>query len=219
MRIAEMETHHSEFIAAERAIRTMVGKREFPAVFSVCEASFPHIAPAIKYRKKREIHPETPELASFRIICKYAPPLFEHAILESLLDFVKSTRVLAKHENDYTQAIERAIEDEEIARSLWSHIEARPGFLQRHIREELGVSRQSAVAMVEIWEELGVIRREEHNRSYRLSFRSQLDQPVEGLCPACGIRGKGPKVAFLKALSCQKCGASGYYHIVNIDRP
>ena len=65
MKIAEMEDHHNEFMALEARVQAMSGKGEFPAVFSACEASFPHIVPAIKYRKKREIQPETPNWSSF----------------------------------------------------------------------------------------------------------------------------------------------------------
>ena len=217
MKIAEMEDHHDEFLATEHTIQSMVADREFPAVFSVCEDSFPHIVPALKFRKKREIHPEWPELSSFRIICKYAPPLFEHEVLESLLDFVKTTRLLAKHENGYVESIGAALEAEKVARELWNHLDKVPGSLQQDIGKRLGVSQQTAVTIVDVWEELGVIRRDEENRGGGLHLQSRLDASVEGICPACGVRGKGPKSAFWKRIDCQRCGANGYYHIVDVS--
>jgi len=218
MKIAEMEAHHDEYTTLESRIIKMLGKREFPAVFPVCEASFAHIVPAIRYRKKRGMKPETPRLSAFSVICKYGPPLFEHAILESLLDFVRSTRLLAKHENGYLQSIERALEREEVARILWNHLEHQPGFLQRHIRKELGISQESAVAILAIWEELGVIARKQQKNSYALYFRSRLDAAAEGICQTCGVRGKGRKELFFRPVSCKNCGTEDYYHIINTDQ-
>jgi hypothetical protein len=84
MKIAELEAHHAACVDAERSIRAMVENREFPAVLSFCVESFPHILPAIQFRKKREMTPEIPALLAFTTICRYAPPLFEHAVIESL---------------------------------------------------------------------------------------------------------------------------------------
>jgi hypothetical protein len=75
MKKSEMEDHHDEHAALENRIRKMTENREFPAVFSVCTESFPHIVPAIKFRKQQGIAPETPTLLGIGIICKYAPPL------------------------------------------------------------------------------------------------------------------------------------------------
>lgn len=72
MRIAELEAHYDALVESERTIRKMVDNYEFPAAFSVCLESFPHIVPAINYRKKRELTPEVPALLAFTTICKYA---------------------------------------------------------------------------------------------------------------------------------------------------
>ena len=72
----------------------MVDNRDFPKVFSVCTASFPHVLPAITFRKKRGVLPEIPDLLAFATIWWYAPSLFEDAAIESLFQFVSSSRVL-----------------------------------------------------------------------------------------------------------------------------
>ncbi len=101
MKIAELEAHHDACADLERTIRVMVQNREFPAVFATCTASFEHIIPAISFRKKRGITPETPDLLAIATILKYAPPLFDHAAIESLDELVRSSRLLTQHENDY----------------------------------------------------------------------------------------------------------------------
>jgi predicted Zn-ribbon and HTH transcriptional regulator len=219
MRIAELEAHHGEYTALEATIRKMLYNREFPAVFSVCEASFPHIVPAIKYRKKRGIEPETPTFLSLGVICKYAPPLFEHAVLQSLYEFVKSTTLLAKHQSGYFQAVQRAVEDEEIARALWNHLNAWPGSLQEDAGKELGVSEESAVRILDVWVEFSVISRRQEKNSCQLYLRSRLDAVVEGVCHTCGVRGKGHKELFFKPIRCKKCGTEDYYHIVYASDP
>ncbi|MGO8752567.1 MAG: hypothetical protein ACLQNE_42045 [Thermoguttaceae bacterium] len=218
MKISEMENCHDEHAALEDRIRTMADNREFPAIFPVCVESFPQIVPAIKFRKQRGITPEIPKLQSFRIICKYAPPLFAHSFIEALLDFVKSTRLLAKHENGYLQAAEAALEREEMARMIWGHVARRPGALQRELRTTLGIDQDVAVELLETWEQLGVVVQQQETNSYRLYLRTQLDAEVEGRCPACGVHGKGRKELFLKTISCKRCGAEGYYHIQYANR-
>lgn len=213
MRIAELEAHHDAYSDSERTICAMVDNREFPAVFLVCCDAFPHVVPAIKYRKKREIIPETPKLMAFTTICKYAPPLFEHAAIESLLHFVKSTRFLAQHEKDFLSSAKAALVQEQLAQKLWNHLEKQPGMLQRNIRTELGVIQEEAVKIIELWDMLGIIYRQSEARSYRLHFRTHLDAEVFGRCPNCDVRGKGRKDFLFRSMSCQKCGTEGYYHI------
>ena len=217
MRIAELLDHHEQCVAYESRITGMLRAKEFPAVFSVCEESLPHIVPAIQYRKKKSIEPETPSLLAFRAISKYAPAFFEHAAMETLLTFVKSNRLLANHEQRFLQLVESALECEEVARVLWNHIEQHTGFLQRNIHETLGIDQDTAVGVLNIWEEFGVIFREPECGSYRLRFRTRLDALVEGICPSCGVRGKGRKEVFFRATACKKCGAENHYHLTNAE--
>ena len=217
MRLAEMESHHDEYVALEGRIRTMVGDREFPAVFAVCVESFEHVVPTMKYRKQKGIEPETPTLLSFSVICKYAPPLFEHTAIDSLFSFVNSTRMLAKHENGYLQTIQTALEREESARVLWNHLEQQPGALQRDVSKDLGIPQETAMGILEVWEQLGVIVRKQEHNTYRLYFRTRFDAEVEGVCQTCGARGTGRKELFLKPVSCKECASEGYYHIKYTD--
>lgn len=217
MRIAEMEDHHDQLMALEARIAEMEGNLEFPEVFQVCEASFPHIVPAIKFRKRREITPETPQLRLFGVLWKYGPPLFEHTALESALGFVRSTRLLAKHENGYLQAAEVAMEREEAARILWNHLERQPGVLQRRIGQELNLDRDVTVGILDAWEELGVVARIREKNTYKLYLGTRLYEETEGICLACGLRVKGRKYHLLKPVSCQRCKAKDFYHIVAVD--
>ena len=138
MKIAELESYHDAYTDSEQTIRRMVGDAEFPQVFSVCTASFPHIVPAISYRKKKGMTPEIPALSAFTTICKYAPPLFECAAIESLLEFVNSSRILAQSDQAFLTSIEAARKQEHLAHRLWNHLERHPGMFQRDIRTQTG---------------------------------------------------------------------------------
>jgi len=215
MKISEMEYHHSEYTSLEDKIKKMLDNREFPVIFSVCVESFPHIVPAIRYRKKKDITSEMPDWSVFDVICQYAPPLFEHAVIESLFEFIKSNRMLAKHEKGYLQAaVETAIDHEEIARVLWNSIEQQPDALQKDIYAILKPNLHvGAEKIIDIWEKFGVVIRHINGFDFSIRLQTRTDDVMEGRCHNCGIQGKGRKELFFKSFSCQKCGFEGYYHI------
>lgn len=213
MKIAELEVHHDAFNNSEQAICAMVESREFPKVFSTCTAAFPHVVPAIQFRKKRDISPIIPEWFGFSTVCRYAPVLFEHASIELLLDFVSSARMLAKSEKNFFGLIEAARERERLAHRLWNYLEHHRGILESEIRANLGAAQEEAVNILETWETLGILDRQFHGEDHRLFFRTQLDTTVMGRCPNCGVVGKGKKGAFFRSVKCQKCGETDYYYI------
>ena len=214
MKISEMEGYHDAFTEIEQKIQIMLAQREFPEVFSVCVESFPSIVPSIQYRRKRNIEPEVPHLLAFDVICKYAPALFEHVALTAVLAFVKSTRQLVKHENAYLPRIESALEEEEIARLMWNQLEKHRYATQKEICLGIDASLATMVTILRLWEEFGVVIRPDKEDVHKLTFTTLLHTEMEGICPNCGVRGKGLKLAFFKPLSCQKCGVHGYYHIL-----
>ena len=203
MKIGELEAHHDDYAESERTIHAMVENSEFPKVFSVCTDSFPHIVPAIKYRKKKNITPDIPNFLAFTTIWKYAPPLFEHTAIESLFEFIKSSRVLTQSEKNFLDSIDAARKREQLAHQLWNHLENHPGMLQRDIHTKLGVVQKDAVNIVELWEELGIVDRQSENGSFWINFCTRLDTEAVGLCLNCGVRGKGRKELFLRSVACQ----------------
>lgn len=213
MRKSELAEHHEQYLLKEAGIAAMVANRQFPAVFAACMECFPHIVPAIKYRKQSGITPEAPNFLSFSTICTYAPVLFEHSAIKSLHEFVKATRQVARHENGYAQAVEAAIEREEIARTLWNRLERFPGTLQRELGRELNNAQAVIVKILETWEQLGVVTRSPFQNTYQVYLRTRLDAEVTGVCHSCGTRGRARKEAFLHPIPCQRCGVLGYYHL------
>jgi hypothetical protein len=213
MRKAEMEAHHDAYTAKEGDIRAMLADRNFAAVFRVCTDSFSHIVPAIQYRRREGIEPQTPKFLAFEAICKYAPPLFEHAVLDALSQYVASERVLTKAETGYLSMVQAAVEREEAARMLWNHLELQPGTPQRGIATILGCDGAEIDDIVSVWADLGVMTREAADGLHHLFLCPALNVEVDGLCPMCGVRGRGRKESFFKSVRCQKCGAEGFYHI------
>jgi hypothetical protein len=213
MKIAELEAHYEVYSQSEQIIAALVNNRDFYSAFSVCLESFPHIVPAINYRKKRDITPEVPELLAFTTIYKYAPPLFEHSAIELLFEFIKSSRVLVQSERNFLDSLEDARKREQLAHMLWNYLEKHPGMMQCDIRKELGIEQEQAVDIIELWEKLGILHRHSVDRSYRLNFSTRRDMEVMGLCPNCGVQGKGRKELFFRAHSCKKCNNEGHYYI------
>jgi hypothetical protein len=217
MRKAELEDHYEAYTRQEGEIRDMVAQRQFPAVFGVCKDSFPHMVPAIQYRRRERIEPQTPKFLAFEVICKYAPALFEHEVLDALLEFVRSVRILASADAGYLQMAETAAEREETARLLWNHLEQEPGASQRDIGKVIGHNRTDIEQILDVWDPLGVVARSADGNADCLWLRSHLSNEVDGLCHTCGVRGRGRKESFLKSVRCQRCGAEGFYHIKYTD--
>ena len=213
MKKGELQDHHDQLAALGATIRTMANVGRFPEVFAVCEESFPHLVPAIKHRKQNGLVPETPGWLGLDVICKYAPPLFEHAVIESLVAFIQSTRVLARHENAYLETAEAAFGLEETARILWNHLEGQPGTLDVDVCNIWGLPRDTSRLILDVWAQLGVVLK----KANRLYLRSTFGEETEGLCPACGAHGKGRKEAFFKISPCKNCGVTGHYHIRYAD--
>lgn len=213
MRKAELEDHHNQYLVKEGRIREMAQHREFPAVFAVCTDAFVHMLPAMKWRKQAGITPETPEFLCFSVICTYAPPLFEHTVLESLYQFVSGTRQLARHDNGYLIVSEAALKQEEVARALWHCIEHRPALPQRELSELLCVPDKTIASIVSVWKQLRIIRCDHHGNDQRLFLRTRLDAHVVGVCQHCGAKGKGRKEQFLQPVKCGKCMEVAYCHV------
>jgi hypothetical protein len=213
MKISEMEIYHDALTDLEAKIQSMLENRKFPEVFSACVMTFPTIVPSIRYRKKRNIEPEMPNLLAFHVICKYAPPLFEHIALTSLFEFVKSTRQLTKDKIGYIEMAESALEQEEMARSLWNYLAQHPNATEKDIGREMNWDHGAMREIIGVWEELSLVICRQEQDGIRLDFVTRLNSEMEGVCPNCGVRGKGPKEAFFRKTSCRKCGVEGHYHI------
>ena len=213
MKKAELEGHSSVYDAAEDTIRAMCDSRQFPVVFSVCLDSFEHIVPTIQFRKKNGIVPDVPPLVPFKTICKYAPVLFEHDIIQALIEFIRSNRVLARHENDYQSAAELALKQEDLAWQVWNHLERHPGSGHHEIANGIRTGVVLVIEIIRTWEHLGVVDRLDEAGQTKFFFRSSLDSEVEGACHECGVRGKGRKELFYRPIRCKVCGHEGHYHI------
>ena len=74
MKKSEMEDHHDEYLALEGRIHRMSDNREFPAVFSACVESFPHVVPAISSASKRVLLPKLRDCWLLRLFANMHHP-------------------------------------------------------------------------------------------------------------------------------------------------
>jgi len=215
MKISELEQIHADYLAAEVRIQERVGRREFPAVLDECTAALQHLGPAVQFRRRRQITPETPPLTPLDVILTYAPPLFEHAVLMSLMEWLKaSRRILASHPTNYSELAKAALVREDVARQAWNQIEREPGVLLGGLIDRLPVGRKSIEEILPTWEKLGIVICERTGFDVRLSLRTRLDEEIEAVCPACGVHGHAKKEVLWRHTNCKKCGASGHYHLI-----
>ena len=213
MKKAEMEAHYTAYLSCETDIRGLLDHRQFPTVLSACVESLAHVAPAIKYRKQWGDGMDTAELLPFSVICRYAPALFEHEPLERLLDFVRSERGLGLNRGAFVESATAAHGREDKARLLWNHLASWPETAERTVHELIGIDRPSAIEIIGVWLELGLLIRGQAPGGSVIRFASQLSAEMEGICPSCGAAGRGRRELFFKPGTCRRCGTQGYYHI------
>jgi hypothetical protein len=213
MKKAELEGHFRAYETLVETIQTMVGNRRIRGALSTCLSSFPHVVPMTMYRKREGMEPDFPELVPFDAILRYAPPLFEHATIQSLQEFAQTTRQLSRHPNEYAKAIEAALEREDLARRVWNRVERDPGVMQDDLCRHLGVSENRLLEIVGPWEYLGVARRKRDGTDWKLRLVSCLDEQMVGVCPVCGTAGRGQRSTLFCQVPCKGCGTTGYYHM------
>ena len=139
--------------------------------------------------------------------------LFEHEVIQALLAFICSTRLLAKHADGYQSAAELALKREDVAWQVWNHLERHPGTGYDEITRGVRTGVDLVPDILLTWEALGILSRSNKDGLNRFFFRSSLDLEVEGVCYGCGVRGKGRKELFYKPTRCKVCGHEGHYHI------
>ncbi|MEN6457643.1 MAG: hypothetical protein ABFC63_01825 [Thermoguttaceae bacterium] len=213
MKIAELEAHCIACANQELAIREMVERRDFPAVFAECITCFEHIVPALSYHKKRGITTKNALPLAIATICTYAPPLFDHAAIKAIDAFVGSSRILQKHEHGYPLIIDAAKRREHTAQQIWNHLEKYPGILEGELGSQLNLGHDEVAQIITIWKTLGIVNCCAKDESPSLWFRTRLDENTVGMCIHCGVHGTGGKKLFLVPRVCKKCGSEGYYHI------
>lgn len=90
-------------------------------------------------------------------------------------------------------------------RRLWRHLEANPCARQDALRRTLGGDQETWRAIAESWEQLGLLMRTPEGGSYRLEFRTRMDNPITAKCGLCGVIVKGAKSKLLEPRTCPKC--------------
>ena len=127
MKIAELKAHYDALTDSEGTIETMVDNHEFPAVFSVCIESFPHIVPAINYSRKgtsprrRSIFWQSPRYASTRRRCLNTRQSNHWRSSSGLREFWRLS------EKGFQRPVEAAQKREQLAHAIWNHLERQPG--------------------------------------------------------------------------------------------
>lgn len=124
--------------------------------------------------------------------------------------------MFARHENRYLQLAETAYIREKLARILWNSIEKQCDLIPNDINF-LRCNSQYTAEIIEIWDILGVIVRNDKVTTSDVRLRTRIDELTEGRCHNCGVQGKGRKELFFKSVSCQKCGGDGFYFIIYPD--
>lgn len=213
MRKAEFEEQHRLLQTHEDRIREQLAARAFSDALVTCQNAFAHIVVGSKFREQNSAVSPSDTIWPIAVICRYAPPLFEHASIEALLEFVIANRYLSKHPRAYRQMAEAALRTEEAARVLWLQIERERGILQHDLCMESGVTRETVSELVAFWTHVGILACHGSGINTRLSFHSRLDDELQAVCHHCGAHGAARREILYKETACKRCGFQDHYFI------
>jgi hypothetical protein len=214
MRKFELQVDDDSLSEFHARIASHLQLNHFEAALSDSRASLAHIEPAIKFRKREKLDPHGAYLLGLETICVYAPPLFAHAILCETYEFVKSSRLLRQLDVSYVDRLDAAIRLEETARLTWNYLEAHSAEHEQVLGGHILEDRTEVRAILDVWHRAGLILSNNVSHGHGLRFCTRLDDPLVGICPACGARGLGRRDLFYQKTHCKRCGVECFYHIL-----
>ena len=212
MRLSELQGQYEQYIAKEREIETLWSCRSLhPALIGCCD-SVPLMIPALKYYQKKPVHLDLP-FRPFRLLCRYAPAIFERPYLDVCLVLLESERSLKKESHDYSLELSDAYSKLDIARSLWHFLENHETFTVQELVASCSGHEVLAQDILDVWQELGITVCDSTTMSIR--FRTDLSSTTSGKCYQCGLAGKGRREHLYKPVRCTRCDREVYFHLVS----
>lgn len=209
MKASELEPDFNAYVELEQAIKIAISEANFNVAVNACRESLKHLESYLLYRKKKKLSPVYPKLLCIKIICDYAPKLFDREIIIDYTACLTGTRALKKNYSDQIVKLERAEYEVEIARQTWWYIANAPKSSLPSLCKQIGNTRfvKSAVSL---WHTCGILTGDDDS----LDFKTKLDEKMDLMCPKCGLKGIGTKKKLLRVVSCPRCEFRGYFHIV-----
>ncbi len=205
---AEDRERYYELVAKAREV---LQERRFREAVKIASSSWKHIDGMMQFERKYE-NKEFSNIEAIDIVLKYAPLLFEFAVLDELEALLKAQRKIDRDaSDDLAGNLSEARDRMWAAHRLWNHLEVHQNAKMVELVSALGGSQDTWRALAEAWETMGVIRRTAKDDAHSWTLTTQMNAIVLAKCPACGSGAKWNKAKFLETLECPACRKPGSF--------
>ena len=206
---SEIEIDNNDFMRLEKVIKHSISMLDFVAAFDACNQSICYVESHLKLRKKLKQEPVYPPLLCVDVTCEYAPVFFETKLIRNYHNCLSSSRVLKKNYSEQIEKLEQAELKVEVARRAWWHVADNQKSPISGLSGSSGDTKLTK-KIIDHWRECGILVTVKKG----LSFKTNLDEKVDLMCPECGTRGQARKRKLLQPISCPQCKKIAYFHLV-----
>lgn len=206
---SELEAHRFRYNALISQARAALDDGHYSKAVEIASTSWQYVDGMMQYERRYE-EKEFENIEGVDIVLDYAPLLFKFEKLDELDTLLKSQRRIDKNASDDLAAkLADARSRMKDAYRLWDCLERQASAQQSELRAALGGNQDQWRKLVESWSRMRILRQEPVDSSYRLSFVTRLDEPIEAKCFSCGAVSNAPKRDFLLDRSCESCNQTG----------
>lgn len=205
MKKAELEEHRDAYCAQMEKAATAQSEGMYKAAMDAAIGAWPYIDGMMQYERKFQER-EFTSVEAIDLVLRYAPLLLDVKPLNRLEGLLaERKRIERDTSEDIAGLLGRARERIEANYRLWSYLEYHPNTRQDELREIMGGDQNYWREVAEAWEKMGLLRRVQEGRSYRLSLATRMGEVVGAKCPQCGTFVEAPKGILLDESPCPSC--------------
>jgi predicted Zn-ribbon and HTH transcriptional regulator len=217
MKKAEMEEHRAAYYRGISESKAARADGNIQNAITLALDSCEHIDGMMRYERKYEER-TFGSVEAIDLVLALAPLVFNRDSIEKLAALLKTIRQIEKNTSaDMAAKLSDATMLMGEAHRLWFHLETHEVCRQHELSNALGGSHAQWEWISEQWESIGLIRRTVDRESYRLRFRTRMDEVVTAKCASCGVRAKAAKAKFLSPVHCPKCQNDSEFVILSPD--
>lgn len=213
---AELEFDNTRYREQLSAARNSLQQHDFLEAIRLAVSALPHVDGMMQYDRRWGSKTDFTSIDSIAIILRFAPLVFDSECLDQLAELLKSQRRIDKNTSaDLAADLQAAFATMWDAHRLWCRLEHENEVRQDELRQHFGGDQDKWRWICETWEEMGLVRREPANNSYRVSLVSSLETRVRAKCGSCGVTGQADRFHIYQEIQCPKCSVRSFWVVMH----
>lgn len=192
-------------------------KADYDAAVESAVRSFEHIPQMLTYLSRRLGGEPLPRVETIDFLLRYCPILLHAEGLESLGEFLRSKRAVArKLPYDVQQEFQQA--NVRLLRSfrIWNVLQAKSPMPSSEIDTLLGEGNENTRDLLTRWIEMGIVWTVRGDKREEYMLLGADNHKVRGKCGECGAVGSGNLYKLLDAIQCPRCKTHSQFSIIQL---